>query len=173
MQAFTKEQLDEIIMKRFVLGLSAEKISEDYGCGKNVIYNITKVFEAVKNDDMETQKKIAYNFAPRYMYDYAYNKLGKEMPKSLCDLFEQIKANRKVKREPQPETPEQKNEAVYYIRLLEEVQRQNELLQQIIDVVIPNYTEQLRTATMKSTSIMCQKFHPILEDVNTIRKELS
>lgn len=174
MSYFNTEQLDEIVMKRFVLGMTAERIAADLNCSRNVIFNVANVFDAVKNDDMEKQEKLVYQLCPPYMFEYAYKKLGKEMPDSLKEIFEQARASRNVKRkEPEKPQQEQKNEGIYLIRLLEEVQRNNELLQSLIDVVIPNYTEQLRTATMKATSIACQKFHPILEDVNTIRKELS
>ena len=46
--------------------------------------------------------------------------------------------------EPEKPATEGKNESVYFCRLLEEIQRQNELLEQLIDVVIPKYVSDVK-----------------------------
>ena len=56
---------------------------------------------------------------------------------------------------------------VYFCRLLEEIQKQNELLAQLLDVVIPKYVSDIKDNINANSDAQTQALKPILETIAT------
>ena len=155
MAAATKETvMEQIVTDYFVFGKSQAQIATELEIGTTTVLNIVRAFDAVKKEDWEECIRLFGVGASASNIQWAAKRLGKELPENVSAAI----ASKREKAAPAPVTSSEKNENVYLIRVLEELAKQNELLQQLIDVVIPKYTEDLRTATMKNAVVICNKF---------------
>lgn len=169
MAAATKESiLEQIVTDYFVLGKSQTQIAADRNVGATTVLNVIRSFEAVKTDNWDECIRLYSVGVSASNIQWAAKWLSKELPENVANAL----TDSRKRDVPPPATSSEKNENVYLIRVLEELAKHNELMQQLIDVVIPKYTEDLRNATMKNAVILCNKFQHTIDDVSGMKDVL-
>lgn len=156
-QQIKDEVYERIITDRLVLGKKVETIAEEVGFGTTSVWNAIKVFNAVRDCDwnvcialIENQN---FSIAP---FTWAAKRLGIELPEAVTDAYEAHLKNRaeeRLKEKEQKQKEEEAeavkavqsdNSALYFIKILEALNKQNELLEQLLDTVIPHWANDLK-----------------------------
>lgn len=156
MRNLTEADYEKIITDYFVFGKKQAAIAEELGGNSQIVSIVVNGFRAVKDADWDyVIKKIGANQSIK-IYAWAAGRIGTTLPPEVIYAYEKRRmlASAKYKKAQEkkklpPATPEkptvqEKNETVYFCRLLEEIARQNELLEQLMDVVIPKYVSDLK-----------------------------
>ena len=149
----TNTEMDKIIRDK-LLGVKTEnQIANEVGCSVTTVGNVWAAVNAVKSGDVERMKHVIRTSATSLnCMKYAADVYGATLPPIIYEVCAEKNAKRK-KREPAQETlpePEEKepekskNDCVYFIRILEELHEQNELLKSLIDTVIPHYIQDMK-----------------------------
>lgn len=167
--AITKENLEQIVFRVFVLGQDRTHVSKTMGIGLSTVTAAAKSFELMRDGNMEQLALAIYSDPGHYsgkMIAQVASTLGIDVPECVSEALEDLRQKRDIKRqakkaeklilqtevveeqeeqpEPVKEMPAEKNETLYFCRLLEEMARQNELMEQLMDVVIPKYIADLK-----------------------------
>lgn len=148
-------------------GKSNIDIAQELGISVDSVGNTIKAIEAVKSQNWEECcRLLTVRCQGIEAFNWAAEQARVELPESVVNAYESQrakqrlkyaaeKAEQKKKAEPQPEPkpqpapkpqpePKPSNDVVYFIRILEELSKQNKLLTDLLDVVIPKYVEVLR-----------------------------
>lgn len=160
----TAEQYEKIVADRLVFGKPAKQIAQELERKETVIFNVLDAFGVVKEQDWNRAIALLTNQNfPLSVFTWAGEKLGVELPPSLeaaykqrCERAAKMSRERYAKQkaekepapepapEPKPEPKKEDNTALCMLKLLEAVNRQNELLEQLYDVVIPKWTGDMK-----------------------------
>ena len=146
----SEEMYDKVIEQVLVLDRSLSLAARTLGLDDTTAGRIVKTFQLVKAGDWESiiEQINTGKTNPRHI-EYAANKVGLSIPdevyqahEAYCDM---VKGKRTKKDAPaKPIEPpvtnkanDDANTAFYLTTLLAEVKRQNELLEQLMDTVLP------------------------------------
>ena len=160
--------LNNIVTDYYVFGKSQATIAGEQGVGATTVLGIVRAFDAVRNEDWDRCIQLYNAGVSAYFLQWSAKRLDKKLPDKVENSFSGGK-----RKEAANNSKSKENENVYLIRVLEELAKQNELLQQLIDVVIPKYTEDLRNATMKNAVILCNKLQHTIDDVSAMKDVIS
>ena len=156
-----QEDFDRIISMTFLYGKSIEEVAAAIGCGRNTVSSCKQAFKALRDGDTESLISsigCSNNVSTRII-EMAAASLGMEIPEAVAEALKKRDAARSEKMavkkvasylvpapaDPEPvKQPEQHNEQVYFCRLLEELNKHNELMEQLMDVMIPKYIADLK-----------------------------
>lgn len=164
----SEREFDQIILAH-TFGKSIQAISTDTGLSRATVERVVKAYKIVKGND--TQAELEYVKAGYRLYylELAAMKIGAEIPEEVRFAYDvklsEAAANqreRKAKKtaEPAEERPElpadvyvvsepykevqTQNENLYLCKVLEALAKTNELLETLMDVVIPKYVNDLK-----------------------------
>ena len=161
--------MDAIISDYYLFGKSQAQIANDHQVGETSVLNTIRTFEAVKKEDWNEVIRLKNVGVSTWTIRWAAMRIGKELPKEV----EAAISNKRTAAPAEQKTEANKNnENIYLIRVLEELAKQNELMQQLIDVVIPKYTEDTRVAIMKNAVVLCNKLQHTIDDVSGMKDVL-
>lgn len=184
------EMYEKIITDRLVFGVPAVKIAKDIERTPSTISCIVTAFESVRDENWDQCEQIIDVYkAPLTLFNWAANKLGKEIPPSLEIAYEKRKAKKREydlqkKQQIDQQTPAQEsapeaesppkqkaedNTGIYFIKLLEAVNKQNELLEQLYDVVIPKWTGDLKDNLNVNSDMVNQSLKRIDDKLEAIK----
>lgn len=168
-KAFTDLDYESIISSRLIFNKPIPEIAKEMDCGETVIYNVGAIFKCVQQKDIDRACDMIRKGYSADCFQWAYRRLGFEVPKQVFAAIEERKeinrqqnlaavAKKEAAEKPvEPEKkPEQKNDAIYFCKLLEAVNKQNELLTQLMDVVIPKWVGDMKD-NVNANSDMLQK----------------
>ena len=170
----SREKYDKIITDRLVFGKTVKQIMEEQECSNTFVFNILAVFNATKEQDWNrAQALIANQNVPLSAFEWAAERIGVTLPPILSQVYEERKKRirEKAKNEysktaeiparaiPDPETavsehPKPDNSGLYMIKLLEAINKQNELLEQFMDVVVPKYIQDLKDSINANSDML-------------------
>ena len=145
--------LNNIVTDYYVFGKSQATIADEQGVGATTVLGIVRAFDAVRNEDWDKCIQLYNAGVSAYFLQWSAKRLDKKLPEKV----ENTLSEKKRKEAAANNSKSKENENVYFIRVLEELMKQNELMQQLIDVVIPKYTEDTRVAIMKNAVVLCNK----------------
>lgn len=150
----TTDQMERVLSARLLEGKSATETAKRLGVSVGIVSAITRTFEAVKDDDIGglARRLETDSSATRPIVEFCFAKLGLQVPQPVEEALA-IRAQHIRERlcpkptAPEPKKPiiqpeiteEQANETVFFTRILQEMMRLNENLEQLMDVVIPKY----------------------------------
>lgn len=176
MSKMTNETMNEILSVRLLEGKSVEETAKICGVSKASAHTVTKAFELCRAEDFDTLEARILSDAnfTRSVVGFALQKTRKTAPASLWNAFDErdkrlkkAADQRKKAADPAPEPApvpvkkqepiEDVNEKVFFIRVLEETMKMNELLTQLMDVVIPKYTGDLKDCFGINTDLITEK----------------
>ena len=184
------EMYEKIITDRLVFGVPAVKIAQDIERNASTVTCIVSAFESVRAEDWDKCKQIIDCYkAPLALFTWSANKLGKEVPQSLEAVYEERKAKKREydsqkrqqigqqvpaqesapEAESQPKQKAEDNTGIYFIKLLEAVNKQNELLEQLYDVGIPKWTGDLKDNLNVNSDMVNQSLKRIDDKLEAIK----
>lgn len=165
MEMTTIEKYEKIVTDRLVFGKPVSQILKEIDCSNTFVFNTLAVFNATKEQDWNRACAIIANQAvPLSAFEWAAGRLGVELPPILSQVYEErkarirerdkVRAQQKKAGEQQAEQPpvqekseqpvKEDNTALYLIKILEALAKQNELLEQLMDVVIPKNVQDVK-----------------------------
>lgn len=181
------ELYEKVVTDRLVFGKPAEQIAKDIERTDSTVYCVVKAFEAVRDQDWgRAIEQLSNHNTPLSPYEWAAKKLGIELPASLGTAYEERmrkaatakrelkerraqqeaeKATEPIKEAPKPED----NTALYLLKLLEAVNKQNELLEQLYDVVIPKWTGDIKDNINCNCDVLSQSLKRIDDKLEAIK----
>lgn len=157
--------LNNIVTDYFVFGKSQATIAGEQGVGATTVLGIVRAFDAVRNEDWDECIRLYNTGVSAYFLQWSAKRLDKKLPEKVENSI----SGKKRKEATANISKSKENENVYFIRILEELTKHNELMQQLIDVVIPKYTEDTRVAIMKNAVVLCNKFQHTIDDVSAMK----
>ena len=187
------EMYEKIVTDRLVFGVPANKIAESIEKNPSSVSCVVVAFEAVRDKNWDKCVELINKYkAPLSLFTWAADKLGVELSPSLEAAYEQRKAQKREydlqKRlgntaqpapapEPDPlpvqepvlEPKKEDNTALYLLKLLEAVNRQNELLEQLYDVVIPKWTGDIKDNINCNSDVISQSLKRIDDKLEAIK----
>ena len=141
MKRYTKKRkLDRDDYERAItnrgLGYSTDQSAEDIGVSRTSVSSILRVFDEVRAENWgAVSGELTKQHATFALVEWAAERLGKEIPGKLTGAV------------PEDNAPAENgsgatagpNDGLYFIKILEALNKQNEFLEQLIGVVIPKY----------------------------------
>lgn len=171
----TVEKYEKIVTDRLVFGKPVKQIMEELECSNTFVFNVINVFNATKEQDWNrAQALIANQAVPLMAFEWAAERLRVELPPILSQVYEERKARvrekdraktQQKKDDVQPEEQSQKpedeqkaeksdNTGLYLIKILETLAKQNELLEQLMDVVLPKNVQDLKDSINANSDML-------------------
>lgn len=145
---------DRIITDRLVFSKTISAIAEENGLGETSVSNTLAVFNAVRDGDWNRCIALIENQRfPLAPFIWAARKIGIELPACVTDAYDNLSKQRARQKAEEAEKTEtiktapviaEKNDALYFIKILEALNKQNELLTQLLDTVIPHWVNDLK-----------------------------
>lgn len=159
----SKEEMEGIVYKRNVFHSPISELSVMYNRSDTTISACLKAFDLVRDAAWEeAAHAIGEKSIPNYMLQWAAEYLNAIVPDAVNEAYkrtlEKQRAERAALKKPQNETApiKQDNDKLYFIKILEALIKQNELLESLIDVVIPKYVCDLKDNLNVNTDILSE-----------------
>jgi len=181
------ELYEKVVTDRLVFGKPAAQIAKEIERTDSTVYCVVKAFETVRDQDWDMAiEQLSNHNTPLSPYEWAAKKLNIELPASLGTAYEERmrkaatakrdlkerratqeteKATEPIKEVPKPED----NTALYLLKLLEAVVKQNELLEQLYDVVIPKWTGDMKDNVNVNADMLNQSLKRIDDKLEAIK----
>ena len=191
-KALNSEMYEKIITDRLVFGKPATQIAQSLEKNAASVSAVVQAFEGVRDSDWDKCIQVinAYK-APLSLFAWAAQRLDTELPPTLEAAYEERKARKREydlqKRQqaetpkaapapasefepiPEPEPKKEDNTGLYLIKLLEAVNRQNELLEQLYDVVIPKWVGDMKDNVNCNSDVISQNLKRIDDKLEAIK----
>lgn len=184
------ELYEKIVTDRLVFGKPAAEIARSLEKNVVSVSAVVQAFEGVRDSDWDKCIQVinAYK-APLSLFTWAAERLDAELPPTLEAAYEERKARKREydlqKRqqaeqpkappapapepEPEPEPKKEDNTGLYLIKLLEAVNRQNELLEQLYDAVLPKWVGDLKDNVNCNSDVLSQSLKRIDDKLEAIK----
>ena len=140
----------ELILENRMLGYTPVESAKILGCSAATVSYQLRVFDSVRKEDWsKTQLMLENGNIGKDIVIWAAGKLGKEIPDGVLECPKR-KSHKPKTTQAEPDivpaiaTVEKDNEALVFIKILEALNRQNELLEQLYDVVLPKWVGDLK-----------------------------
>lgn len=163
----TEQIFDEIVTSYFAYGKKAKVIANETGLSEKSVLNMCRVFKKMRDGQHEevAQNLLADCAISEKSIHWSAKRVGIEVPEVILNAIEERNKTRQDKKEvPQEEAPEEKkpeiaqtNEQLYFIKILEAMHKQNELLEQLCDVVIPHWTNDMKDNINANSDILAER----------------
>lgn len=169
---------ETIVTGRLVLSKTPEAIAQEIGCGVTSVNNTLTIFNAVKEGDWNRCVALVENQTlPIAPFIWSAKKLGLELPAAVTDAYE-MRSKRKAKAKEQTteekpqavQTTEAKNDALFFAKILEALNKQNELLEQLLDTVLPHWFNDLKDDINANTDVVCERIRSVEKIAETIKQ---
>jgi len=169
---------DEIITRHFAYGQTAQSVADALGVSRKSVLNICRVFRYVRDNEFDKLAQMipGDNSMSEKSINLAAQKLGVTVPSSVLEAFEQRSIRREQteqkveqKDEVKEQIVEKKNDALYMIKILEALNKQNELLEQLMDVVIPKYVSDMKDNVNANADVICERLKNCEQSLDAIR----
>lgn len=177
----------ERIILSHMFGMKKRAIAEEIGCGTATVERVLKAYEIVKTEDTEAAMDYAkHGYSVNYL-EYAAKKFGTVVPQQVIEVAnaykeeqaamqrertaakkkpaeeslpveENLPADVHIVAEPYKELPKaQNNDILYLCKILEALAKTNELLETLMDVVIPKYVNDLKDNINVNADILSEQ----------------
>ena len=155
---------DQMLLRR-AYGMGVNATARDLGISQSVVSNAFAAFDAVKAADWDKcYQLITAGRQNIELFKWAAEKTGAKLPKSLFDAYdERIAADRARTTKaatpvmPETDTVSTENERVFTLKMLELLAKTNELLEPLMDVVMPKYCGDLKDNVNANCDIICER----------------
>lgn len=163
MAKLTANEWDQILLRR-AYGMSNIAISKELNIPKSVISGVLKAFDAVKDGDWEACVGLVANWRLNIMLlEWAAEKTGVELPEMVRTAYtdrlasDKTRAAKRKLTETDAYAITSENEKVFTLKMLEHMAKTNELLEQLMDVVMPKYCSDLKDNINANSDIICER----------------
>lgn len=164
MAKLTANEWDQILLRR-AYGMSNIAISKEMNISKSVICGVLKAFDAVKDSDWDACVDLVANWRLNItLLEWAAEKTGVGLPEMVRTAYINRLASDKAAHaaKSKPTEPDEyaitaENEKVFTLKMLEHMAKTNELLEQLMDVVMPKYCGDLKDNINANSDIICER----------------
>ena len=170
----TEQMFDAIITAHFAYGKKASAIALETGLSEKSVLNACRVFKKMRDGQHEevARNLLADGSISEKAIYWSAKRVSIDVPEVITNAIEErSKAKRKetpVVEEKKPEIA-QTNEQLYFIRLLQEVEKQNELIEQLLDVVFPKWFGDLKDNINANSDILSERVKKCEETLEAIK----
>jgi hypothetical protein len=168
----TSEELNKVLEGHFWFGKNSNQAAEAAGISQQVASGIIRTFQLMRNGDIEglVQEAAVNEKISAQTVKLVAERIGEGVPEEVLQaILERQRAKTERLRNARAEAPAEEetppspaqapatpplagegraaapgNDALYFIRILEELHQQNELLRDLLDVVIPKWAGDLK-----------------------------
>ena len=176
------EDFDRIIMHN-AYGSSPEQIAHELDCSDDTVKRVLRAHKIVKTQNWEEAKRFIANGHRIKHLKYFAEKMGVEIPEDVYqayDIWKVTSSGAKIKeaeQEQKDDAPVQEvlddfskaqNDNLYFCKMLEALAKQNELLEQFMDVVIPKYAGDLKDSMNVNSDLVTQRLKNCEEKLEKI-----
>lgn len=170
------ETLEQIIQMSLLYGKTREETAQAVGCSSVAVCRTVDIFKLVQTQDWGTLVyKIGTSHYGEPTVKWASEQLGVLVPQVVWDAFDDARAVRETNRVLPEQTvlpmeePKKDNDAVYLIRILEELTKTNELLTQLMDVVLPHYVSDIKDSIGVNADIIRADVGEVVKNTECIK----
>ncbi len=181
----TEEDFSNIITRKLVYKQSNGKIAQEVGVSEKSVKVTVRAFQLVRDDLFdELVYSVEHDSITLKMIDWAARELHKKVPKEeLQKAYERrLEHNRRLTENREKaaaseateladcaitkamlapgavvEEKKTQNDALYMIKILEALNKQNELFEQLLDVVMPKYASDIKDNLNANTDVICER----------------
>lgn len=156
------QQMENIITRVKVFGDTRAQVAKDIGFTENTVGSIVTAFDLTRDKNWpEIISRVERDLnIPAHFY-WAAEKLGVEVPKEQIEsAYRKLLDSKSAKKDEVVKTVEKKeerNDALFMIKILEALNKQNELLEQLMDVVIPKYVSDMKDNVNANADVICER----------------
>lgn len=190
---YGKEQFEEVILQR-AFGKGTSAIADELGCSKNFTTCVAIVFDAVKNREWDKAVEAFIRYRPTMsLMDWAARKTGTTVPLEVKQKIEhELDASRKkmledVKKETEEKKAEQvapqaqavtcapehwPEEKLMLAQMITALNKQNELLETLMDVVIPKYVGDIKDNLNANFDVLQKQMQGCEEKMEAVKLAL-
>lgn len=176
-KTLTEEDYERIISSKLIFNKTIPAIAEEIGCGETAVNMLASTFTVCQRRDWERAVDMIEN--KKYSikaFTWSCKKLGIQVPRSLQEAADRMSeagrqerlqkmAAKTVTEKAEPSD----NENLYFIKILEALNQQNELLTQLIDVVIPKYVCDMKDNRNVNTDLLNKTLQSMDEKLEGIK----
>ena len=176
------EMYEKIVTDRLVYGVPVNQIAKEIERNPSSVTCVVSAFECVRDRNWDRAANMIVRYKiPTAPFYWAGEKLNVEIPQYLEEVYAKRKAEKAAekaqkrqqaetpKTPPAPEPKKEDNTGLYLIKLLEAVNRQNELLEQLFDVVIPKWTGDIKDNINCNSDVISQSLKRIDDKLEAIK----
>lgn len=178
MKKIDRELFKDIVTRRKVFGESAQSIAESVGLTDQAVNNCVRIFDYVKAENWEllisaiNRNKGVGETSVRNAADLCGKKIPDEVFAAFAERVKRYCNPKPQKEEPQnpepkaeepkePKNPGTPNDGFFFIKILEALHTQNELLTQLMDVVMPKYACDIKDCLNVNADLLCERLKSI------------
>lgn len=172
------EDWQKIVLGR-TYGKTYKEIAESVGITDGAVNTVLAAFDTVKAQDWA---KCCHLIVSRNMtievFKWAAEQCGVELPETVLNAYDAYQARRRETRSKSlapdrpSEPPQQGNEGVYFIRILEQLNKTTELLETLLDVVIPKYVGDMKDNINANTDVLCERVKGCETTLESVKVQL-
>lgn len=184
------EMYEKIVTDRLVFGKPATQIAREIERTESSVFSVISAFESVRDKDWNRAlASISNNNIPLSPYEWAGKKLDIELPPALEAAYQErrirIQERDRLRREkqkaeetapetaqeaPEPDLPRQAdNTGIYLLKILEAIKEQNELLNQLMDAVIPKYVGDMKDNVNANSDCLFNQLKDISDTLGFVK----
>lgn len=177
----TPVEWEQIIINR-AFGMGTVANAKAVGLTRQAVGNVLDAFDSVKEKDWA---KACNMIVTRYMtlevFKWSAEKLGIELPEVVVKAYDDYKEQRRAEYtkkkaadseapDPVPSpAPQDENNRLFFIKMLEHMAKMNELLEQFMDVVIPKYVGDLKDNANANADVICERLKSCEDKLEAIK----
>lgn len=166
-KAVTEDVFDDIIAQRFAFGMDVQTIADKLGRSEKGVRQLCNTFAMVR--DREFEKLATMLATDNSIGDksivWSAQRVRTELPSVVTDAMKLRRSKREGEKRGTAEqtaadeeiVEKNENDALYMIKLLEALHRQNELLEQLMDVVLPKYAADIKDNLNVNADVICER----------------
>lgn len=176
MKKIDRELFKDIVTRRKVFGESAQSIATAVGITDQAVNNCVRIFDYVKAENWEllistiSRNKGVGEGSVRNAADLCSKKIPEEVFTAFAErqkrYKEPTKAEEPMKAEEtqkaeEPKQPGTPNDGFFFVKILEALHTQNELITQLMDVVMPKYACDIKDCLNVNADLLCERLKSI------------
>ena len=177
----TPAEWEKIIINR-AFGMSTEENAKAMELTRNGVLNVLNAFDCVKEQDWARACNLIVSRSMNIgVFKWSAEKCGVELPWDVVKAYEDYKEKRRAEKAakmaeaqkaPEPVLPpvqQDDNNRLFFIRMLENMVKLNELMEQLMDVVIPKYVGDMKDNLNVNADVICERLKSCEEKLEAIK----
>ncbi len=151
------------------IGMTSAEIAEELNLGKNYVYGFESVLSNLRKKKFEDAVKAKENYhMPDETFEWIGMRLGISVEKLLVKKEEPAKPAKEEAKKAPPAAPAA-DYTLFFQKMLELQAQNNELLNQLMDVVIPRYTSDMKDNVNANCDVIGQSLKRMEDKMEAIK----
>ena len=177
----TPAEWEKIVINR-AFGMSTEENAKAMELTRSGVRNVLNAFDCVKEQDWARACNLIVSRTMNIeVFKWSAEKCGVELPEIVVKAYEDYKAKRRAEKAakmaeaqkaPEPVLPpaqQDDNNRLFFIRMLENMVKLNELMEQLMDVVIPKYVGDMKDNLNVNADVICERLKSCEDKLEAIK----